>query len=376
MTGKRSRVVILTKTVGATSMPWTDLNPNVRRLAPGLTYPPIQSAPAQFGVALKWRDCREQRRRYFRTGLLNAAVLLRSLSRKRDRELVVHVHTPILVVVILFARLIGGRFRVVNTQHNTWPNFRLHQRFCLWILSYVTSTYVGCAEQATESLPKHMRQRLERADRLHTIPNGIPADTMRQYAQQRREYHLGNSNPASAPQTVVIAKMAPQKNGIHLLRLVRQLPELGQVTWYGSGKMLDELRAECSRLGLNERVSFAGVVPREDIYAALVRSDFYLTVSLWEGLSVADLEAVAIGCFPLMSDIPERRVIAEKTGLQLLPAEDVRAWQTQTRSYWAMTIEERTEIGRELSERACDVFSLERMIEAYLKLYVCRREDG
>lgn len=325
---------------------------------------------------MKWQDCREHRRRYFRTGLLNAALLLRNLSRKRDRELVVHVHTPIFIVVVLLARFLGGRFLVVNTQHNTWPNFRLHQRFCLWIMSYVTSAYVGCAEQATESLPQRMKQRLKHVNRLHTVPNGIPADIMRHYAHQRRQYHLANQNITRPPQTVVIAKMAPQKNGIYLLRLVQQLPELGHVTWYGTGKMRDELIAECSRLWMDDRVTFAGVVPREDIYAALVRSDFYLTVSLWEGLSVADLEAVAIGCLPLMSDIPERRVIAEATGLQLLPAEDVQAWQTLTRSYLAMTIEERTELGYELSERACDAFSLERTIEAYLKLYCCRRENG
>ncbi|TVP76095.1 MAG: glycosyltransferase [Puniceicoccaceae bacterium] len=334
-----------------------------------MMYPLVQVDPLRLGGSLKWADCRGQRRRYFNFGILATAWLLRKLSKRRGRQLIVHVHTPALVIVVALALTIGARITIVNTQHNTWPNFRPHQKFGLWLMAFVSKAYIGCAEQATASLPPRMKARLASSDRLHTIPNGIPADVMRGYTARRMQVWPAAKGLDSAPRTIVIAKMSPQKNGIHLLNLVKAIPELGQVTWYGDGEMRKELQAERTRLDLDERVYFAGVVPREEVYDALARSDFYLTVSLWEGLSIADLEAVAIGCLPLMSDIPERRVIAEATGLTLLPREIVGEWRVAAQRYSWMTQEDRLATGLKLASLACDAFSLEGMIARYLEIY-------
>ena len=364
----KPRVIHIVKGIGATSSPWNEHLPKLREKYPGLAYPFLQINLLSIKASFKWQQCRSRQRKYLSLGILNAAWLLRRLTLRGGSPLVVHVHTPVLAIVPLLALMIGAKIKVVNTQHNTWPNFLLHQKFALWCLAWVTRAYIGCAEQATASLPEKMRRRLSEAGKLHAIPNGIPSEQLAEFAE-RKQQSMQSREGSGQVQTIVIAKMSPQKNGLYLLQLISHLPELGHVTWYGTGKMRDELHSERSRLGLQDRVTFAGVVAREQIYNALARSDFYLTVSLWEGFSVADLEAVAIGCFPLMSDIPERHVIADRAGFDLLPLANISAWRQRIKEYSALSQAANLKVISRLSENARDQFSVERMIASYVDVY-------
>ena len=365
---KKPRVIQVVKAIGPTSSPWTNFYPTLRPSFPGLMLPPLQVNLTGLNASFKWQQCRSQQRKYLSLGILNGVWLLRRLSLRGSRPLVVHVHTPVLAIVPILALMMGAKFKVVNTQHNTWPEFRPHQKLALWCLSWVTRAYIGCAEQATASLPENMRNRLAKAGKLHAIPNGIPAEQLAEFAERKQQYMQLREGSEQA-QTIVIAKMSPQKNGLYLLQLISQLPELGHVTWYGTGKMCDELHAERDRLGLQDRVTFAGVAPREQVYNALVLSDFYLTVSLWEGLSVADLEAVAIGCLPLMSDIPERKVIAERVGFDLLPLQDLASWRRTIGTYLSLSREERSTLIHRVSQATIAAFSLDSMVKKYVEIY-------
>ena len=367
-TNLHPRVLHIAKSVGPTSSPWNEHLPTISNQMPGIVYPFLKIEIMGTDANVKWAQCRTHKRKYLSMGILNAAWFLRRISLREPRPLVVHVHTPVLAIVPILALLIGAKIKVVNTQHNTWPNFRPHQKLALWCLSWVTSAYIGCAEQATASLPENMRNRLAKAGKLHAIPNGIPAEQLAEFAELKQQ-SMQLSEGSEQAQTIVIAKMSPQKNGLYLLQLISQLPELGHVTWYGTGKMRDELHAERDRLGLQDRVAFAGVVPREQIYNALALSDFYLTVSLWEGLSVADLEAVAIGCFPLMSDIPERHVIAGRAGFDLLPLANISAWRQRINEYSVLSQAAKLKVISRLSENARNQFSIERMIASYVDVY-------
>ena len=366
---KEVRIINLAKNVGATSMHWNDLYGTMRRTHPGLAYPSLAVPLRIERLRTLSHYCSGVRRRYFQGGLLQAALFLKRLSKRRASSLIVHVHTPVLAVAIYLARLTGGRFKVLTTQHNNWDTFRLHQKLFLWLLSYASDAYVVCNKQVADSLPATMQKRLYGTDRLHSIPNSVPVDVMRYYAQRRFDRIISRQPKSQDARTLVVAKMSPQKNGIGLLRLIAAIPELGHITWFGDGPMREQLRAECEHLALCRRVAFAGIVSRERVYEALTECDFYITVSLWEGLSVADLEAVAIGCLPLMSDIPQRRYIAEKTGVLLLPGNNIEAWRSEVRRYVALSYEERAQAGAVFSARACSAFSQEEMVKRYVGLY-------
>lgn len=362
------RIIQLVRAVGPSNSAWTNFYGSFRETFPGMAFPPLEIRVFARGPGLKTDFCREKRRKFFSAGLLNSVLLLRELSKRCNSRLIVHIHAPSLTIVVVLALLAGAKLSVVNTQHSVWRNFRWHQKLSLWLLSFLSAAYIGCSDQSTASIPSSNKQRLIRSGRLGTISNGVPMLLLKDMAASRRvKLHSDKSRRTFT--TSVVARMSPVKNGKVLLGLVAQLPELGHVTWYGDGSLRHELESLAETLGIRARITFAGMVRRQEVYDALVGTDFYLTVSLWEGLAIADLEAVAMGCVPLMSDIPERQVIAESVGFRLLPLDNVSAWKAAIREYIDQTPEQRAALALERSCNALHHFSLERMVISYVEVY-------
>jgi glycosyltransferase involved in cell wall biosynthesis len=65
------------------------------------------------------------------------------------------------------------------------------------------------------------------------------------------------------------------------------------LTLIGTGKLEDELRAHARNAGLHDYVVFAG--SRDDVQALLPAFDAFALSSLFEGLSIALVEAMAAG---------------------------------------------------------------------------------
>jgi len=364
---RKVKVINLARAVGPTNMHWNDLYSSIRKQKPGLAYPPVsvEFGRSRFGLASA--DCAGVRRKYFHAGVFRAALLLARLGRNKRVTLVVHIHMPSLAVVVLLARLMLTNLTVVVTQHNRWSAFRIHQKLCFLFLSFIAKEYVVCGASIRVTLPKSMEARLSKKGCLSSIPNGVPSDRILPYAAEKDRALKARSD--GALEALVVARMTPQKNGFQLLRLIANLPQVGKVTWYGDGPLREDLKRFRDQLALTDRVIFAGMATRESVYKALSETDLYLTMSLWEGLSVADLEAVSIGCFALMSDIPERREIANVTGVKLLPFDDVRAWSAEIDRYLQMNNNERRNLCSRYARLAQNEFSLEKMVLQYREIY-------
>lgn len=97
------------------------------------------------------------------------------------------------------------------------------------------------------------------------------------------------------PTIGVIGRLEPQKGHRFLLeaaaRVVKEIPR-ARFLIIGDGPLRSELESQSSRLGLDGQVVFTGV--RRDIPAILAALDVVTLSSLWEGLPVALLEAMAM----------------------------------------------------------------------------------
>jgi len=90
---------------------------------------------------------------------------------------------------------------------------------------------------------------------------------------------------------------------IQALALLKEKGIEFEMTFIGDGSLLGELKQRVKDLGLDDSVSFMGRVPNVDLPEILGRHDVYLSASLWDGTSLSLLEAMAIGLFPIVSDI-------------------------------------------------------------------------
>jgi len=76
-----------------------------------------------------------------------------------------------------------------------------------------------------------------------------------------------------------------------------------QMTFISDGSLLGELKKRVRDAGLDTCVDFTGKVNNNELSKILSRHDIYLSASQWDGTSLSLLEAMAVGLFPIVSDI-------------------------------------------------------------------------
>jgi glycosyltransferase involved in cell wall biosynthesis len=130
------------------------------------------------------------------------------------------------------------------------------------------------------------------------IPNGIDLTEWTTPYADRRRASVRESLEIRPDQFVVItvARLHPQKGHSVLLKAARAVidrcPEV-RFVWVGDGPLREALAREVREIRLNEHVLMLGT--RTDIAPLLLASDLFVLPSLWEGMSNAVLEAMAVG---------------------------------------------------------------------------------
>jgi glycosyltransferase involved in cell wall biosynthesis len=75
----------------------------------------------------------------------------------------------------------------------------------------------------------------------------------------------------------------------------------------GDGVEKEKLIQQTSRLGLNDQVQWLGRIPNEELPNYLAQAQLYLAIPETEGVSASLFEAMACGCFPIVTDLPANR---------------------------------------------------------------------
>ena len=99
-------------------------------------------------------------------------------------------------------------------------------------------------------------------------------------------------------------RLMEQKGITYLLKampeIVSHFPDISLVI-AGEGPLEEQLKKEAHTLGVQENIFFAG--PRLDMPELLKLFDLYVLPSLWEGLPMVLLEAMAAGCPIVATDV-------------------------------------------------------------------------
>lgn len=130
------------------------------------------------------------------------------------------------------------------------------------------------------------------AGRISVIPNGVDVETP----------VTPVAPPLQTPATAVTAsRLVAVKRLDAVLQALLNVPDVGLVI-IGDGPAGPHLRELAGRLGLNERVYFAGGQPLDRTLALMAGCDFFVMHSAHEGLPNALLEAMALGLPPIVRD--------------------------------------------------------------------------
>lgn len=136
--------------------------------------------------------------------------------------------------------------------------------------------------------------------KIRIVPNALPPDI--ELAATR----LVRSRPAEARKrrlVVATGRLAMQKNYPVLLRAARLLPDVSFVI-VGDGPLGDELRRLARELGVADRVEFMGFRPRSEVLKILAGASVFAQPSVFEGHSLALVEAARMGLPLIVSSVP------------------------------------------------------------------------
>lgn len=148
-------------------------------------------------------------------------------------------------------------------------------------------------------------------------------------AAVRAKYSLGQ-----APYILSVGTIQPRKNYQMLIRAFEAVAARwphNLVIAGGKGWLYDEVLAEAGRLGLENRVQFAGFVDDADLPALYSAASLFVFPSLYEGFGLPLLEAMACGVPVITSDASSLSEVAaplpggRETAVQLSPQEQ-DAW--------------------------------------------------
>ena len=224
---------------------------------------------------------------------------------------------------------------------------------------------VAIAQEVADSI-----RNLYGIDEFPLIPYGIPTETYRQPLADSEAWRKKEGFAPEAVLFVCVARLAPQKNHVLLLRAFAQGPAsnpLAHLVLVGGGKLGPELEKEAEALGLGDRVRFLG--PRSDIPEILGAADVFVLSSDYEGSPLSIMEAMAAGK-PVISTavggVPEL-VEDGRSGL-LVPRGSPKAL-AEAVNLMVKNHEAREAMGRASLGLATERFDARVMTRAYEGLY-------
>lgn len=290
------------------------------------------------------------------------------------------VHTHLLkadMLGALVATLAGRRAGLVSSKHNDEQVLRRP-------LVSLVHGLVGALPRRTIVLSDHVGEFIEQVGRVPRskqtrIYYGIDPMPFEQAAAaahaDREARDALRAELGFGPRDIIlicVARFAPQKAHDVLLRAYQaaraEVPELRLLLVgddpFGDGRTRAEALAQ--ELGV-EGCVFAGI--RRDVPRLVAASDIFCMTSLWEGLGLVFLEAMAAGLPVVASEVsavPEV-VVGGETGL-LAPPGDAESFARRFADL-ARDPAARERMGRAGRARVREVFDLDRMVDQTLAVY-------
>lgn len=262
---------------------------------------------------------------------------------KENQVDIVHLHNPITAFIHNYYAKKNDVPVIIYHNHNT----KYSDSFLKSLRNYVlvelalknTTHLISCGQYAGEKI---FRKR-----DFTVIPNGIDISKFTYNAQHRKEIRENYGLTENQVLIGSIGIISERKNQVFLLEMAKKLPDY-VFMFVGEGEDREKLEKEYAHL---QNVIFTG--RREDSYKFYSAFDFFAFPSLFEGFSIAMIEAQTAGCRTVFNeDLDLGMKLLEQT--ELLPLVEEK-WLNYFQGTKPLTSEERKQVAAEKSIQRFDI---------------------
>jgi glycosyltransferase involved in cell wall biosynthesis len=257
----------------------------------------------------------------------------------------------------VFSRFYSNKVKIYYTTHGVSSlrqDVSKRKQFFFKSLEKIGSLFGGIVICCSASEAEHMKAYGVSASYIF---NGIALPACKEIMQLDKSLKLDK-----AISVITVARVAPQKNARLFSRIAHKMGANNDVTvnftWVGDGE---------DAYLLNEHVMLTGWKAKPDAVTLLNMADIYCSTSLWEGLPLSVIQAMALAK-PL--------VLSSCTGNIDLVVNGVNGFICYTEDEYIKAIqclasdeELRTTMGEASRQIFLEKFTLESMVFNYLKIY-------
>lgn len=228
-----------------------------------------------------------------KTDLAGMAAMVRSI--RREKPAIVHIHlthplaNPFLQIAAFIAQV---PVLIATEQTNVLIQQRAFGRRRKQFTGRITDVSVAVSEATRRGLVKYYGLS---ASKIIVIPNGVAAHSIAGHLVPDKDA-LRRKLGASEDDYLIgtVAALRDQKGHTYLLQAFAQVQAQfprTRLLLVGDGALRQTLEHKAHELGVADRVLWAGW--RSDVWSVLHVLDLFVLPSLWEGLPLAVLEAMA-----------------------------------------------------------------------------------
>lgn len=211
-----------------------------------------------------------------------------------DEKVICNVHLKLGALVGALSSIGNNRIRVVETYHSQYSHYKMQAV----LLSPIIKKVICCSDSAYEEYVRNFGRKRAAC----SIPNGIDMEAIRRFVANTNQQE-GDSETTFYS----VGRLSRQKNlPVSITGFIRCSSLKAKYYIIGDGEDKEELE---HIIGNNENIQLLGNLERTAVLHRIAKADMVVMPSLWEGLSIFQLEALALGCPMMLSDISAFRQV-------------------------------------------------------------------
>ena len=151
-----------------------------------------------------------------------------------------------------------------------------------------------------EVMANHMKKSNANMSKVLLSPKGINLE----------HFTFSDNQDKTRIEAIVTRALEPEYRHIKILRAFGILKKKNipfRLVIVGDGSMRKSLENLARELGIEKEVVFKGRKTNSEVAQLLKESNFYISMPSTEGVSASLFEAMACGCFPIVTDLPGNR---------------------------------------------------------------------